>query len=90
LQLHQFGCGGDEHVLRAVGCGIAVAQHSDAEVVQPVGVPVVDRRERKLVAAGRGNGDFGVVERVSGLERGDRHESPSGCPHRSRRSEVLK
>ena len=37
--------GGDEDVLDAVRGGIAVTQHADTEVVQSVGVFVVDRRK---------------------------------------------
>jgi hypothetical protein len=79
--LHQFRRSGDEHVLHAVGGGIAITQHSLAEVVQPIGVAVVDRRERELVSTRCRHGEFGVVERVGGLQLGDGHGSPSVCRH---------
>jgi hypothetical protein len=60
--LDQFGCRGDEHVLHAVGGSIAVAQHADAEVMQPVGIAVVYLGEGRPVARSRGARQRPVVE----------------------------
>ena len=52
---------GHEHVLDAVRGGLAVPQHSHAEVEQPVGIAVVDRAEGNRIAVGGGAGEFAVV-----------------------------
>ena len=44
----------------AVGCPVAVAEHPDAEVVQPVGVPVIHLAERGSVTGKRGVNQFRV------------------------------
>ncbi len=59
-QLRQFRRRRAEGVLNAVGGGVAVAQHADAEVVQPVGVPVVDRGERRAVTGRGGRREISV------------------------------
>jgi hypothetical protein len=50
-----------EGVLDTVGGRVAIAEHSDAEVVQPVGVAVIDLGERPTVTVGRRDGEFGVT-----------------------------
>jgi hypothetical protein len=60
-QLRKLGGRDAERILHAVGGGFAVAKHSDAEVVQPVGVAVVDPCERPPVAGGRGSGQISVA-----------------------------
>lgn len=40
-----------KHVLDTVRSGVTVTQHSDAEVVQPIGVPVLDTRKNSASPA---------------------------------------
>ena len=67
-----------ERVLGGVGGLVPVAQQPPAEVVQPVGVAVVDRGEGVAVAGGRRPHQLGVVARVG--SRSSVHSPPAIGP----------
>jgi hypothetical protein len=71
-----------ERVLGGVGRLVPVAQDRPAEVVQPVGVAVVDRGEGAAVAGRRRPHELGVVARIG--SRSDVHSPPYHGPGRDR------
>jgi len=75
-QLRQSAGGRHEHVLHTVRRGVTITQHSDAEVVKPVGVAVVDRRESFLIPGRGGAGKRGVVIGQRRCRVGRRHRFP--------------
>ena len=61
-QLVELAVRGDEGVVGRVGGLVAVAQDRPAEVVQPVGVPVIDAGPRALVARASGENQVEVID----------------------------
>ena len=56
-------CRGDaEGVLHAVGCGVRVSDHPDAEVIKTVGIPVIDFSERLTITLRGGTRQITVAD----------------------------
>ena len=70
-------CRGDaEGVLHAVRCSVAVPEKSDTEVIQPVGIAVINLGERLTVTVGRRASQIAVADAGLKLQCSGHHEPP--------------
>ena len=68
--------GNTEGVLHAVGCSVTVPEKSDTEVIQPVGIAVINLGERLTVTVGRRASQIAVADAGLKLQCFGHHEPP--------------